>query len=232
MNDSVSVVMTARDAERFIVEALRSALDQTVAPDEIVVVDDGSSDATAALAGAIDPRVTVIQRRHSGIGPSRNAGLERAGGAFVALLDADDVWLPSKLALQLAAFAADPSREAVFTRFDEFVDPDDPPAGGTRAPLTEQSGALPSGLLMRRTVVDRIGPLAAGSVGDWVSWWATARALGIHEYVVPEVLYRRRIHRTNNSLVSADGGREFVSVARRHLRDLGEHRSSRGSYLS
>jgi glycosyltransferase involved in cell wall biosynthesis len=220
LTHEISVLVVARDAEAFVEESLRSALDQTVAPSEIVVVDDGSTDATAAIAEALDPRVVVVRREHAGVGASRNAGLTVVSRPWVALLDADDVWLPTKLERQLAAFADDPAREAVFTRFDEFVDVDRPPPPGTRAPRTAQSASLSTGVLMPRPVIERIGPFDTGPSADWFRWWARARAMGVVEHTVPEVLYRRRIHSANNSFRSGDGGQAFVAAARAHLRDL------------
>jgi glycosyltransferase involved in cell wall biosynthesis len=219
MTDDVALVMTAFDAEAFVEAALHSALDQTVPPREIVVVDDGSTDATATLADAIDARITVLRRPHAGIGPSRNVGIAAVDAPFVALLDADDLWLPTKLERQLAAFAVDPTRGAVFTMFDEFADPEHPPAPGTRAPRTAQSAAISSAALLRRAVIDRLGPFASGPNADWVGWWARARALDVVEHVVPEVLFRRRIHSRNNSAVHGDHAESFVAVARQHLRD-------------
>ena len=90
---------------------------------------------------------------------------------------------------------------------------------GTRRPGTRQVGVLSSSALLRRSLIDRVGPFPAGAVADWVRWWAHARALGVREYVVPEVLVRRRIHGRNNSLVNSTGGRAFLSVARDHLRE-------------
>jgi glycosyltransferase involved in cell wall biosynthesis len=216
----VSVVMTAWNAEWFIGEALRSVLDQTVAPAQVIVVDDGSTDGTVAIATGLDGPVTVVSREHAGVGPSRNAGLAVADRQLVAFIDADDVWVPTKLERQLAAFAEDPSREAVFCLFDEFVDVEHPPPPGTRAPRTNQSASLSTGLLVPREVVDRIGPFADGPSADWVGWWAHARVLEIAEYVVPEVLYRRRIHSANNSFQRRDDSRRVVGIALEHVRQL------------
>src|SRR4051794_8058814 len=105
---AVTVVMPAWNAARFIEEALRSILEQTVAPTVVIVVDDGSSDATAALASKLHPSVRVIAREHNGIGPARTAGVEAATTDLVAFLDADDIWLPQKLERQLALIADDP----------------------------------------------------------------------------------------------------------------------------
>jgi len=221
---TVSVVMAAWNAEPFLDAALRSVLEQTVVPDQVVVVDDGSTDATAAVAGGF-AAVTVLRRPHSGIGASRNAGLAAATGEYVAFLDADDLWLPGKLERQLAAFADDGAREAVFTRFDEFADAEHPPPAGTRRPLAGQAAAMPSTLLVPRRIAARIGPFAEGATTDWIDWLARLRAQSTVEHVVPEVLVRRRIHARNNSFVAGDDGRAFIAVAHEHLRAVRARRA-------
>jgi glycosyltransferase involved in cell wall biosynthesis len=222
----VSVVIPAFDAERFVEEAIRSALDQTTPPDEIIVVDDGSADETAAIADSIDERVTVLRGEHRGQGPSRNAGIAVANGDFIAFLDADDVWLPRKLERQRAAFAADRDLDAVFCLGDEFLDGVDPESGGVRAPRTAYAASLPSSALLRRELVDRVGAFASVQVRDWIQWWGRARSLGVREYLVPEVLVRRRIHGNNNSLVRRGEGQTLVEIARTHLQDLRALRTS------
>jgi glycosyltransferase involved in cell wall biosynthesis len=224
----VSVVIAAFDAERFVEEAIRSALDQTTPPDEVIVVDDGSADATAAIAESIDERVTVLRCEHRGPGPSRNVGIAVASRDLIAFLDADDLWLPRKLERQLAAFAADPGRDAVFCLVDEFVDGVDPVSGDVRAPRTGYAATLPSSALLRRELVDRVGAFAHVPVRDWIQWWARARSLGVHEHVVPEVLLRRRIHGRNNSLVHRGDGRTFLQIARTHLQDLRASQTTEG----
>jgi glycosyltransferase involved in cell wall biosynthesis len=217
---SVGVVIAAWNAERFIEEAIASILGQTRPADTIVVVDDGSTDETADRAGAIDDHVVVIRRPHSGVGLTRNAGIAALSTDLVAFLDADDVWLPHKLEMELAALAADPSLDAVFCLFDEWLDGIAADTPGIRAPRLRQSAPLAGGALLRRAVVDRIGPFRDVPVGDWVQWWARARALQVREHVVPDVLWRRRIHGRNNSLLRSDGGRTFLDIARQHRRDV------------
>ena len=217
---AVSVIMPARNAARFVEQALLSALEQTVAPETIIVVDDGSDDGTAAIAGGLNERVVVHRQSHQGIGPSRDVGLALSRTDLIAFLDADDVWLPTKLERQLAVLSSCSEADAVFCLFDEFLDGVDPMIDGIRPPRTRQAVPLVSGALLRRSVVDRVGPFSGDPVGDWLRWWGRARVLGIAEHIVPEVLWRRRIHDLNNSRVRADGGHTFLDIVRAHRRDL------------
>ncbi len=214
----MSVVMIAYNAERFVGEAVGSVFAQTVLPSEVVVIDDGSTDATAAIAAA-DPRVTVLRRPHEGISASRNAGIAACRCQHLAFLDADDVWLPRKLELQLAALDEHGS-DAAFCRADEFWDADVPIEGsGVRTPQVGVDAPLMSALLIRRSTAHEIGPFAGASFGDWINWWSRARAQGVTEVVVPEVLLRRRLHGSNNSHRKADeAGPVLLQTVREHLR--------------
>jgi succinoglycan biosynthesis protein ExoO len=111
---SVSVIVPAFNAEPFIARAIRSALDQTLPPREVIVVDDGSSDGTCEVVKALavrDARVRLVKLSRNG-GPSvaRNAAFAAAQGNWIAVLDADDAYVPSRLQTLVAvgeAFGAD-----------------------------------------------------------------------------------------------------------------------------
>src|SRR6476661_6221086 len=99
----VSVVITTYNYERFIAAAIESVLGQTVRPDEIVVVDDGSTDGTAAVVARYAAQgVRYIRQANAGAGAARNRGIRETRGDLLAFLDADDRWRPDKLARQLA----------------------------------------------------------------------------------------------------------------------------------
>lgn len=98
----ISVVIPAYNAEKYIARAVESVLKQTRPADEIIVVDDGSTDKTADMVRAFGDRVRLIQQPNAGVSAARNAGIRAARGNWIAFLDADDEWLPEKLELQLA----------------------------------------------------------------------------------------------------------------------------------
>jgi glycosyltransferase involved in cell wall biosynthesis len=122
----ISVVCAVHNGERYVAEAIASVLGQRDVELELVVVDDGSSDGTPPILAekAADPRVRVVTQVNRGVAAARNAGIAATRGDFVALIDADDVWRPDKLARQLALFRADPDLAIAFTGYaftDEWL---------------------------------------------------------------------------------------------------------------
>ncbi len=101
----ISVVIPAYNAERFLRRCLASVFAQTLKPDEVIVVDDGSTDRTAALAAELG--ATVVRRPNGGLSAARNTGIQNASGEWIALLDADDLWAPTKLERQTASIESD-----------------------------------------------------------------------------------------------------------------------------
>jgi glycosyltransferase involved in cell wall biosynthesis len=105
----VSVVVPAFNAAQTIQDTLHSVSRQTHRTLEVIVVDDGSTDGTAAIArrhAVTDPRFRVVSQPNNGVAAARNAGIEASTGDFVAFIDADDLWHPTKIAKQLAALLA------------------------------------------------------------------------------------------------------------------------------
>jgi glycosyltransferase involved in cell wall biosynthesis len=112
---SISVVIPAYNREQTVLTAVRSVLWQTLPPTEVIVVDDGSTDNTAAaVEGLGDPRVRLIRQANGGISAARNAGIRAATSDWVAFQDSDDEWLATKLERQFAAHAADPASPNAF----------------------------------------------------------------------------------------------------------------------
>jgi hypothetical protein len=153
---TVSVVIPTFNSARYLREAIRSVLEQTHRVLELIVVDDGSTDTSVATASRFGAPVRVLRRAHAGIGASRNVGIAEAQGEFVALLDADDVWEPSKLARQLALFEAEPDLDIVFGGVEQFVSPE-----LQDMKLHERQGPSPTG---------RASPIASVRSGKTSTW--------------------------------------------------------------
>jgi glycosyltransferase involved in cell wall biosynthesis len=109
----VSAIIPARDAARFVADAIDSVLAQTYAPVECIVVDDGSTDDTVAIARDRGDQVVVISQPHRGVSAARNRGAEAASGSLLAFLDADDVWLPERVERMVEALATETRPDAV-----------------------------------------------------------------------------------------------------------------------
>lgn len=113
---TVSVLMTAYNAARFVQDAIESVLDQTYPDFEILVVDDGSTDETWAIIDALsqrDARIRAFRQRNEGFAAGMNACLRRARGRYLAILDSDDLMLPERLAMQVAYLDAHPDVSVV-----------------------------------------------------------------------------------------------------------------------
>jgi len=111
-----SVVIAAHNAARTLPSTVRSVLAQTRQDFEILVVDDGSTDGTGeALRGFTDSRIGYVRQANLGPAAARNAGIERAAGEYVCLLDSDDLWLPEYLEAMAVALDADPAAGLAYT---------------------------------------------------------------------------------------------------------------------
>lgn len=118
---SISVIVPSFNCGRFIAEALDSILAQTLQPEQIIVVDDGSTDDTAAVVGRYtDPRIRYIRKQHGGAASARNAGLDLARGEYLTFLDADDRWRPIFIEMLHAYLTDDPTAACVFSNFVRF----------------------------------------------------------------------------------------------------------------
>jgi len=212
---TVSVVIPAFNAEKYLAEAIDSVLKQTVPVTEIVVVDDGSTDRTADIVRAYGEPVRYYHQSNHGVGHACNRGASLAGGEFLGFQAADDLWAAEKLERQLDAFARRPDLDFVFAHVQQFVSPElsDAERASVHCPEQPMAGYLAAAMLVRRAAFERVGPLATHvGVGDFIDWYDRARSLGLKEVVLPEILLKRRIHTTNLSLRHGGGRAEFARV--------------------
>jgi glycosyltransferase involved in cell wall biosynthesis len=196
---NISVIVPVYNGERYLAEALQCLQQQDLQPLEIVVIDDGSTDDSAALAETY-PLVRCVRQDHAGLGTALNRGISEARGSLLAFLDADDLWPPNKLSLQAAHLAANPELDMVFGHIVQFHSPELTPEERERSRFPEDAvpGRLAGAMLARAEVFPRIGPLDTHwKVGQFIAWISRAQTLGVRAQVLPEVVLKRRVHLGN-----------------------------------
>jgi len=213
----VSCIIPVHNGAAFISQAIESVLCQHGAELQLLVIDDGSTDGSGDIAATF-PGVTVHSRPRGGVAAARNDGLNLATGEFIAFLDADDLWLPGKLAAQLGTIGdadyAITNVRHVKTGVDGRLPPDNGKADGE-----EKLGLLMQCILSRRTAFDRVGQFDTRTTtrADQ-DWFLRAEEAGLKRVTVDEVLTIRRIHGGNHSLLNSKHVHaDFLAIAKRAL---------------
>ncbi len=162
---TISVIIPTYNRAGFLKEAIDSVRGQDYPDFELIVVDDGSTDATPDLLEAYGPAIRVVRQANAGVSAARNAGIGRAGGDLIAFLDSDDLWLPGKLATQAAFFAGHPESvicqtEELWVRRGRRVNPGKrhrKRAGWIFTPSLSLCLVSPSAVMIRRSLFDEVG---------------------------------------------------------------------------
>jgi glycosyltransferase involved in cell wall biosynthesis len=199
---AVTVVVTSYNYGRYVGAALESVRAQTAGDFECVVVDDGSTDDSIAVIETFlaDPRFKLVRQQNGGVSHARNVGIGLARGEFVAFLDADDLWRPTKLERQLARFRDNPDVGVVYTR-RTIIDSEDAarpwtdaasPAGRVVGPLFRQNFICFSSAMVRTEAAVRVGGFdeRLGLAVDYDFWLRVARHYPFGVVDEPLVSYR------------------------------------------
>ena len=194
MTGLVSVVMPVYNTEAFIGEAIASVLSQAGGHQvELFVVDDGSTDGSAAEVAKFDNVRFLRHETNRGIGTGRNTGLAEASGNYLAFLDADDVWPEGSLAARMDLLERDTACDAVAGRVVQF--------GEGRPDGEPEAGFLAGNTVVRREAFDRVGNFDETlKVGEFLDWYARAVDAGLRFAQVEDVVLRRRVHGSNTML--------------------------------
>jgi glycosyltransferase involved in cell wall biosynthesis len=214
-----SVIIPAYNAELTIGRAVESSLSEVSGGDEVIVVNDGSTDSTREILEAFGSRIKLINQPNCGRSAARNAAVSASAGEYLAFLDADDIWLPGRLDKTVAPLAANPLATLAFCHVRRVGEDGDemgllsfahaPSLGELLSSLWD---VLPSGVTMRRSAFESCGGFREG-YGEDAYLWLLARELG--EFVhVPEplVIYRSRSLHTALDGYPLDGRRSFETA--------------------
>lgn len=228
MKPAISVVIPCYNAGAFLAEAIDSVLGQTYAPAEVIVVDDGSTDDSAATAAGYGAPVRVIRQANRGESTARNRGMDEARGEWVALLDADDVWEAGKLEAQIEAVRGDSQVGCVHTDFRYFglCEKTPPvPEGVRRSDLRVSTMLLrrqvkASTALVRRSLPVRF-PEWTQRAEDMIYFADLARR-GVKFVFLDSVLARARQHAGQQTRNDREGGIEHHRSRMRWLEQIAD----------
>ena len=214
--DLVSVVIPAFDAASYLGEAIDSVLRQSHDHLEVIVVDDGSTDGTSEIATRFGSRVRSVFQAHTGLAAARNHGVRVSTGAYLAFLDADDLWEPEKLSIQLEAFAADADLDIIFGRVIQFWSPElSPPTVSSLNVGEPMEGYHAGAMLVSRATFDRVGLFREDhELGEFIEWYSRALDHDLKIAMLPSVVMRRRLHDTNMGRANRNGPPEYARMLR------------------
>jgi glycosyltransferase involved in cell wall biosynthesis len=234
----VSAIIPFHDAAPYLEEAVRSVLDQTYRPIEVLLVSDGA----AATGVHIAQRLVAEhgELRFLGLpdnrGPAaaRNRGLADAAGAFVTFLDADDCMLPSRVAVQVEHLTDRPEVHVVMVAEELIVEPDAPAWARHRLGLRTAARYFHTmSMMVRRTAFARVGLFdPAYRLGEDLDWLFRASAAGLVIEKLDRVLTRHRLHSNNLSYRTGETRTAIIRSLRRQLASRRErgHASGHGSH--
>jgi glycosyltransferase involved in cell wall biosynthesis len=190
----VSIVVPVYNAEPFLRETLDSVFAQEYRPIEVIVVDDGSTDGSAAIVAEY-PEARYSRQENQGPAVARNAGIAVARGEFLAFADADDVLVPTKLAVQVGYLLEHPEVEGVMGR-QVWITP--PPSAVPDVVWGDLDGVAPMTIVIRRRTMLEVGGFDPELRGpEDTDLLIRLREAGHDFLVLPDVVLRRRYHGGN-----------------------------------
>jgi len=223
----ISVLIPVFNCEKFVGQAIESVFDQTRKVDEIIVVNDGSTDSTRSVLERFAPDVRIIDLPHAGPARATNAGLAAATGDILCFLDADDLWTKDKTERQLKLLLSELSLDAVFGFVRQFQGNDLIPMNAIlQQASAPQPGISKITMMIRRPAFDRIGQFASAlQTADFSEWYMRATEAGIRSRTLDAVVAFRRLHNSNT------GRTRRNEQVKENLQSLREHLLRRRAQL-
>lgn len=215
---SISVIIPTYNNAAYIEEAIDSVLGQTISVDEIIVIDDGSTDHTMQLLHAYNNNITYQYQNNAGAAAARNKGIALSKGDILVFLDADDIWVSTKIAEQLSILNKRLDIDMVFGHIEQFISPDTPAEIKKKilCPSTSQKGFLPTTLMIRKDGLEKVGDFNTSlAIGEFIDWYGLAKDKGLTHYLLPSVVAKRRLHANNSSTLN--NRQDYLTILKKRL---------------
>lgn len=216
-----SVIIPAHNASNYILQCLDSAVVQLGSNDEVVIVDDGSTDNTLdIIKGLKDPRIQVHSHTQNlGIAAARNTALQHVSGDYIHFLDHDDLWPPNRISI-INSISLNPNYAYVISGWVKHFYCNTLSSMGKNQFLLPdtQSASLPGSVVLTRPLIKQIGFFDTNfSSGEFIDYLSKAMAKDIPWIKSDDVFFYRRIHGHNHTLKDRQAASSYLKVIRQHL---------------
>lgn len=215
----VTAILSVYNGEKYLGEAIESILAQTYGPIETIIVDDGSQDGTAQIAKR--GGVRYVYQENQGQPCALNRGLSMAQGRYISFLDADDLYMPEKIALQVKFLQANPEVDFVFGYAEQFHSPELSSEEKKKwaCPTEITPGYLAAAGLFRKECFERVGSFNEKQrIGVFIEWYMRAVEMGLQHDLITKKVLRRRIHNHNMGIYAQHSRVEYVRIVKEALK--------------
>jgi glycosyltransferase involved in cell wall biosynthesis len=221
MTPQISVIIPVYNGEKYLSAAIDSVLSQTVDDFELIIINDGSKDKTEEVIKKYSSSKIIYHSQHNqGQVSAINYGIELSSGKYIALLDADDIFISNKLALQIDVLNSMPEMDMVFGHVRQFISPELPDDIKKKRKCTEtpMAGYAPSGAMFRKTCINQIGSFdSQWRLGFFIDWYMRAKQAGLKDYLLNEILLERRIHDHNQGVLLRAHYDDYLKILKTRL---------------
>jgi glycosyltransferase involved in cell wall biosynthesis len=213
----ICCIIPVYNAARYVSSTIQSVLEQSVVPDEIIAINDGSTDDSLDVLQQYKDKIKIITAPHQGVGASLNIGLQNTKSEFITFIDSDDLWQPDKTALQQAYLQANLEIDAVFCLVEQFTSEDCLQTLQFAQNRNILAGLSKLCIMLRRSALTETGNFDETlQRGDFIEWFSRFKHAGLNYHIINEVLARRRL-RGNSISSNPDTEKEFARVLKIHL---------------
>jgi glycosyltransferase involved in cell wall biosynthesis len=219
-NPLVSVIIPVYNGDRYLKESIESVLAQDYQPLEIIIIDDGSTDNSANIAKSFGEKITYYYQENTGHGGAINYGVELAKGDYLAFLDADDLWEKNKLNPQMKVMLNEPEIDIVSGMVQQFFSPELEQESRAKIYCEPElmKGYVIGTMMIKKNIFRQIGKLNENyKFGSFIDWFINASDSKLNIKFLPELVLKRRLHKTNSTIVSPQNRSDYTKIIKKVL---------------
>lgn len=218
--DAVSVIMTVHNGEKYLEESVNSILSQTRKVDEIIIVNDGSTDGTSEILAQFDNKILVLNQMKSGIAIGWNRGVQEANGTYISFLDSDDYWPSNKIDRQIKTLRSKTEITISFGHVKQFYSPEllEEERALKRCPEKPEPGFSSGTMLIRKQDFMSVGLFnPKWTKGIFSDWFLRAKDLDQTMHMDESIFLYRRIHLENHGILKREKYNDYVRMLKESL---------------